>query len=371
MQRRTFLGATTAFISGFAAPTVRAAGRTVTDVLGRTITVPDEPQRILLGFYYEDFWSVGGRDVFERVVAISRRTWEGYRSGQWQRYLAVEPRLATLVDVGDVESQTFSVESAIAARPDLAVLAAWQFDGLAGGVGMLEAAGIPVVIVDYNAQTVERHVASTLLLGELLGGEAVTRARELATTYETSVAEVRSRVAQMQAAGRPAPRVYVELARKGPQEMDNTYGKGMWANVIEAAGGHNIATGRVGAWGPLDPEYVLAADPEFVFLAGSEWTNAPEAVLAGFGIDPELTRTRMRAYLTRPGWSDLTAVRKGEVHAIYHGGNRTLSDYCYLQYMAKCLWPDAFADVDPSANLRAHYRRWLPIEPDGTFMLRL
>jgi len=42
----------------------------VTDVLGREVTVPMDPQRILLGFYFEDFWAIGGRHAYDRVVAI-------------------------------------------------------------------------------------------------------------------------------------------------------------------------------------------------------------------------------------------------------------------------------------------------------------
>ncbi|WP_420024354.1 hypothetical protein ACN9JG_16565 (plasmid) [Cereibacter azotoformans] len=53
---------------------------------------------------------------------------------------------------GDVDSGTFSVAAVIAARPDLAILAAWQFNALGEGVQQIEAAGIPVVAIDCNAQ---------------------------------------------------------------------------------------------------------------------------------------------------------------------------------------------------------------------------
>jgi hypothetical protein len=41
------------------------------------------------------------------------------------------------------------------------------------------------------------------------------------------------------------------------------------------------------------------------------------------------------------------------------------------QYIAKQLYPDAFADVDPDANFRAYHARYLPVGYSGTWMIRL
>ena len=373
MKRRTFLGTAAAAASAsLFTPALAATTRTVTDVLGREVQVPMDPQRVLLGFYFEDFWAIGGRHAYDRVVAISREAWEGWRNSQWTRYVAVEPRLNDLIDVGEVWGGTFSIETAVAARPDVAILAAWQFNGLGEqGVAKLEAAGIPVVVADYNAQTVEKHMASTHLIGDVLGGDAEARGHELAHPYGDAVEEVQTRVANARKGGAPIPRVYVELGNKGPDEYGNSYGKGMWAGVIETAGGNNIARGKIGSYAPLSPEYVIASNPDVILLAGSDWVGKPKAVVMGFGVDPALTRERMAAYTRRPGWSALGAVKNGAVHGIYHGGTRTLYDFTYLQYIAKQLYPAAFEDVDPLANLRDYYKTWLPIEADGTFMLKL
>ncbi len=359
--RRTLLGAVAAALTSLAAPAAE-----ITDVLGRTVTVPDDPQRILVGFYFEDFYAVGGPDAYGRVVAISRPNWEGWRKLQWDAYVARDPRIETLVDVGDVEGGTFSLEAALAARPDLAILAAWQYSALGETAARMEAAGVPILVLDYNAQTVERHVASTLALGAALGTE--DRAKALADEYAAAVAAVLSRVT---GAGGPRRKVYVELGQKGAAEVGNSYAGGMWGGVIGLAGGENIAEGQISNWGPLSPEHVLASNPDMVLLAGADWVGREQAVLMGPGIDPALTRERMRPYVGRPGWSDLNAVRTGEVHAIYHGGARTLYDYVFLQYVAKALHPEAFADVDPQANLDRFFARWMPIPFSGTYFVRL
>lgn len=336
----------------------------VTDVKGREVTLEKPAQRVMLGFYYEDFLAVAGPGALDKVVALSLSTWKDWRPNQFAAYEKALPKLSSLPDVGNTEDGTFSVEKVIAAKPDLVLLAAWSYDALGEGVKQIEAAGIPVVTLDYNAQTVEKHVLSTQVLGKVMGAE--DRATKLADNYKAAMADIDARI---KAAGPTTKKVYVELAQKGASEVGNSYGNGMWGTLIDRLGGSNIAKGQVENWGPLSPEYVLAQKPDLIFLAGSEWVNKPLSVQVGFGGDPKLTRERMAGYLGRPGWSELPAVQHGGVHAIYHGGARTLSDYVYAQYIAKQLYPDAFKDVDPAENIRRYYDTWLPIKADGVFVL--
>jgi ABC transporter substrate binding protein (iron) len=114
---------------------------------------------------------------------------------------------------------------------------------------------------------------------------------------------------------------------------------------------------------------VLSQKPDLIFLSGSEWLNKPQAVEMGFDAKEAVTQERIAAYLKRPGWSNLPAVKQGDVHGIYAGGARTLSDYVYAQYIAKQLYPAAFRDVNPQQNLRDFYAKWLPVKADGVFML--
>lgn len=337
---------------------------TLTDTMGRTVEVPEDPQRILLGFYFEDFMAVAGPEAYDRVVAISKDTWAGWRTLQWQTYAAAIPRLDELADVGEVDAGTFSLEAAIAAQPDVAVLAAWQYKTLGDVADRMEAAGIPIVVLDYNAQTVEMHVKSTQLLGQLMGAEE--RAQTLADEYAAAVAEVQARLATLPEGA--APKVYVELARKGKDTVDNSYSGTQWGSVIDQLKAINIANGQISNWGKLSPEYVLAQNPQVVMLAGSGWAGRDQAVVMGPGVDSALTHERMQAYLRRPGWDGLDAVKEGKIIGIYHGGNRTLYDYAFLQFLAKAIYPEQFADVDPQATLNRFFATYMPVAFEGTYM---
>lgn len=338
---------------------------TITDLRDRSVTLEEPAQHVLLGFYYQEFLAIAGEGGIDRIAALSRGPWADWRPGQWQVYTAAFPQLNELPDVGDTESSTFSIEAAIAANPDLVILAAWQYDALGESVGQFDTAGIPVLVLDYNAQTLERHLASTRALGAALGTE--DRAEALAKLYQDMSADTAARVSR---AGPSQVKVYVELAQKGPDEVGNSYAGGMWGGIIDGLGGRNIANGQIDNWGPLSPEYVLAEQPDVILLAGSEWLNRPAAVMLGFAQAPELAQERIGAYLGRPGWADLPAVKNGEVYGLYHGGTRALSDFAYFRFIGKAIHPEAFADVDPQAELAQFYTDWLPVKADGTFMIQ-
>ena len=146
----------------------------------------------------------------------------------------------------------------------------------------------------------------------------------------------------------------------------------MWGRLLEFAGADNIAAGRIpGAWGPLNPELVLAANPDAIFLAGSSWGNRPKAVLTGFDADITTTRARLAPYTQRHGWPELNAIRNGQLFAIEHGLSRALFDYTATYFIAKQLYPDRFADIDPVGELRQYHERYLPVTFEGTWMARL
>jgi ABC-type Fe3+-hydroxamate transport system substrate-binding protein len=108
-----------------------------------------------------------------------------------------------------------------------------------------------------------------------------------------------------------------------------------------------------------------------IVLAGAGWHKRAESVLMGPGIAAATTHARLRRYLKLPGWSGLAAVKSGQIHAVYHGGVRTLYDYVFLQYLAKSLHPEVFKDLDPKAALTQFFDAYMPIGVSGTYMTRL
>ena len=99
--------------------------------------------------------------------------------------------------------------------------------------------------------------------------------------------------------------------------------------------------------------------------------NQPNAVLTGYDVDVATTRARLAPYAQRQGWPELAAIRHGELHAIEHGLCRALFDYTATYYLAKQVFPDQFADIDPVAELRRYHEQFLPVAFEGCWMARL
>lgn len=338
----------------------------IRDILGREVTVQMPLERVFLGFYYTDYMAIGGVDAFDKVVGFSKDVWTVWTPASWELYSSQLPQLNDIPDVGEVEAGTFSLEKLLSLNPDLAVLADWQFKALGPDVDRIEAAGIPVVVVDYNAQTLERHLQSTLILGQITGQEA--RAQQIADEYQANVEEVAQRIAASDLA---KPRVYVEFGNKGPAEYSFTYGKNMWGSVINLAGGDNIATPFVEWWGPMNPEQVLVSNPEVIIISGreTELTKNQEAMVLGVGIEQSEAERRLQGFSQRAGWSELDAIQKGQLFGVYQGASRTIADSAMVQYFAKVFYPELFADLDPLQTYLDFHAEYLPVVPQGTFMV--
>eukprot|EP01035_Chromulina_nebulosa_P009752 gene9751-13152_t len=69
----------------------------------------------------------------------------------------------------------------------------------------------------------------------------------------------------------------------GADTIGVSYATTMWGKILTLLGSENIAVGKLaGASGRMNPEAVIAADPDAIFIAGSSWANKPKAVKTGY-----------------------------------------------------------------------------------------
>lgn len=338
----------------------------VTDILGRNVTVDLPAKRVVLGFYYQDYMAVGGVKVLDNVVGFSKETWSQWAPASWEQFSKAVPKLNQLEDVGEVEVGTFSIEKVLSLKPSLLVLADWQYQALGSDLDRIEEANIPIVVLDYNAQTLEKHLKSTEIIGQLTGEEK--RAKELANEYKKVVNDIQSKV---KSANLPKPKVYVEFGNKGPAEYSVTFGKSMWGAMIDLVGADNIAASSVEYYGSMNPEKVLVDKPDVIVITGreTELKKNKQAMVMGFGIQKEEATTRLKGFEQRAGWANLPAIKNGRLYGAYHAASRTLQDMASIQFMAKAIYPELFKDLNPEQTYINFYKKYLPVVPEGTFYL--
>jgi iron complex transport system substrate-binding protein len=165
-----------------------------------------------------------------------------------------------------------NIEEIVALEPDLVLV-----DEDSGLAAKLEAVGLTVYA--GTGQTYDELFANFRVLGRLLDRE--TEAALLAGRVRGEVEAVAELVAEL-----ASPTVYFEIDAT-PYSVGPTSFIGV---LIAKAGGRNIVEPGMGEFPQLDPEFVVAADPQVIVLADAPYGESAETV-AG-----------------RPGWSGLTAV---------------------------------------------------------------
>lgn len=338
---------------------------TIKDILDREVSFDAPAQRVVVGFYPEDYMAIGTEAAYDKVVGLSKYIWQA-RPANWEMYVKHRPSLDEIPAIGRVDTKTFSVEKVISLNPDVLMLADWQYKGLGNEIEQLESAGIKVVVVDFNAQTLERHVKSTQLIGVITGQEE--RAAKIADEYRKNLETITQRIEE---AGLATPKIYTEYGSAGVNEIGYTFGKNMWGAISKMAGGDNISAPYVEWWGKLNPEQILAANPDIIVMTGYESAGSKDGMIMGQGVDEAEAKVRLEGFKNRIGWSSLKAVQNNRLYGAYHGACRTIMDGAMLQFYAKAMYPELFPDLNPEAAYKNFYKKYLPVVPEGTFMTQL
>lgn len=121
----------------------------------------------------------------------------------------------------------------------------------------------------------------------------------------------------------------------------------------------------------MAPEMIIAADPEAVIFTASPQTDISDNIVLGYGADEAKAMEALEFYRNREGWAELSAVKNNRMGALYHDLSRHIFDFSGAQFLAMMIQPDLFADLDPVANLKEFYDRFMPVSLDGAWMITL
>lgn len=186
---------------------------------------------------------------------------------------AAKPLLPTVVRDKPVlgrlsgRGSTVSLEALLALKPDLIVDAGTvdpTYESTARRVA--EQTGVPYLLVDGRLAD---SAAQLREVGQLLG--VGSRAQALAAFADEALAEA----AAVRAAG-PAARTSIYLAR-GPDGLETATAGSINAEIIESAGGRNVAaTGRAGV-ARVSLEQVLGWAPDWVLTQNRDFHRAVQA----------------------------------------------------------------------------------------------
>jgi iron complex transport system substrate-binding protein len=321
------------------------AGRVVTDLAGRDVTVPNTVER-LIALGPGSLRLVAYLGATDRIVGIE--DFEKRReSGLYVRPYAstLNEEFLSLPVVGAGGPGAFpDPEKVLMCRPDLIVtigIDPAQLENLQAKTG------VPAVYLSYGELGVWREEArhSLSLLGKLLG---VTERADRLNEYIASLEEdLKKRTANIDQEKKPS--IYFGgISYKGSHGLNSTQGEYPPAVM---AGARNLADtlGRSGHFF-VDKEQILVWNPDFIFVdAGSRLI---------LNEDFEENRDFYRL---------LNAVDSGRMLSLlpynYYNPNMELA-LLNAYFIGKSLYPDRFSDVDIESKAGEIMEMFLGIIPD-------
>jgi len=232
------------------------------------ITIPAAPMRIVSASatHTEMLFAMG---LGDRVVAVD--LFSDYPTG--------------VADKERIDAFNLNVEAVVSLEPDLVIL---SFDP-GDASSALATLGIPTILFPTAPDSLDGAYAEMETVGSATGADQA--AAELIASIRTEVDELVSRVVVSDR----RPTYYHELG----QDLYSITSSTFIGTIYTLLGLENIADPADDAgfgYPQLSAEYILEADPDFIFLA-----------------DTVCCAQSIESLANRPGWDTLSAVRNGRV----------------------------------------------------------
>ena len=307
-----------------------AAARPFTDAAGRRVEVPERVTRVLAA-------GPPAAVLLATLAPDKMIAWPRAPSPEERAFL--NPALRDLPASGRLTGRggSANVEAVLALKPDLIVDVGSTAATYASLADRVQAqTGIPYLLLDGRFKaTPETYRSLGALIdaaeeGEALAAESETILRNVAAAVEAVPEEKR-------------PRVYYG---RGPRGLETGLAGSINTEIIEAAGGRNVAGAGAGGLAAVSPEQVLVWNPDVIIA-----------------LDPDFPKLAA----ADPLWSGLKAVHEGRVHAVPTlpfgwvdappGVNRLIG----LRWLAGLFFPEQFPQTLGDA-VRDFYRRFYRVE---------
>lgn len=340
--KRIALGAVLACATLFTLPSA-LADRTLTDQLGRQVTLPDHITRTVV-LQHQTLNLLVQLNASDDVVGVLS-SWKKQLGPEFARVMPGIEKLATPGDLTQV-----NIESLLALHPQVVFIANYA---PADMIQQIENAGIAVVAVSLrddatgeknkmNPTMADEETAynNGLKQGIRLIGEVVDRkaqAEDLIKYTFDAREKFNAPVANIPA----DQRVRVYMANPDL----NTYGSGKYTGLMmEHAGAVNVAAASVKGAKQVSLEQVLQWNPQVIFVQD----RYPEVV---------------NAIQTDPNWQHIDAVKNHRVwlmpeYAKAWGYPMPEALAIGELWMAKKLYPEQYKNIDVDAQAQAYYQRF-------------
>ena len=308
---------------------------TLTDQIGRSVTLEEKPKRIVSGYYISSSACIA-LGLKDRMVGVEEKIEKRpiYK-------LAAPELIGNTANVGSAKA--FDLEACLAAEPDLVILPKKAKDYAA----TLQEMGVSTLVVSPESH--EQLTEMIRLIADAAGAQE--RGEELLGTYDRVLTGLAELTAGLPESERPA--VYI----CSPSSYLATAPKDMYqASLIHTAGGVNAGDVLDGdSWTDISYEQLLAMDPDVIFIPTNNMANGqPDYDAAEILGDENL--------------SELKAVKNGAVYNMPAGyeawDSPVPSGILGMLYLTAKLHPDLYSMERFRTDAQEFYRTFYGFEMD-------
>lgn len=330
----TTAGAATEAASESAAETSAAAEAnqtveypvTVTDHLGREVTIEKQPESFVSGYYISTSLMIA-LDLDEQLVGVEAK------ADKRKIYKLSAPELTELPSVGTAKE--FDLEGCAALKPDLVIVPTKLKDSIPA----MEDLGLTVIAVNPEDQTKLFETIDMISTA----ANIVEKGQKLESWISDSLSGLKDSLD-----GAETPSVYLA----GNSALLQTAGPEMYqSTLIENAGGVNAASDITDTyWADTSYEQILSWNPDYIILAAD----------ADYDADSVLKDSAL---------ADCTAVKEGHVAQIPSNiealDSPVPASFLGSYYVASILHPEVVTEEDFAAAEKDFYETFYGFTPES------
>lgn len=312
--------------------TTNGSSRTITDMIGDTVTIPANIDRIV------DNWPAHQPTIL--MLGAEDKLVGTTQTAQSLPFLKkLFPQIAT-ISAPFANDGSANIEEIVSLSPDVVMLAGGQTtktsDALTGD-------GVPVVI--FNTVTTLDDLNDVVsFTGDLIGDEATEKANQ----YSDYLQEKRDMISQKTSTLSDDQKLrVVHVSSIDPLKVDGTVGPNtIFTSAVDAAGGINAAD-SVKNMAPIDIEQLHEWNPDVIIVSGGSTRDIV---------------TDVNNLTSNPLWKDLKAVKNNRVYTnprgLYLWDRHGVEEALEIQWLAKTLYPDMFSSLDINETMKDFYKKF-------------
>jgi len=260
----------------------------------------------------------------------------------------------------------FSVEKVLAAAPDLAVFSAAAQPSDADRK-TIEAAGIPILIVDFFTHPIKDLEPSLRLLGEAIGEGKRTEA--FLSFRSERLAAITRKIADNPS---QRPLIFMEPHAGASDDCCNSPGRGNVGDIINVVGGNNIGHDPLKhAFGKISAEYIIQQDPEVYIATGGDHLEGTGGLIVGPTYSAEQMQESLERVVHRPLFENMRALRNKRVFGLSHHLLNSPLDIVTIELLAAWIHPQLFNEQEVEATLAFINTNFLAVPLKGPLWIDL